>query len=174
LQVFCCGLTLVKTYGNFSSELINPCSAGVFMGIANGLQRPRDVNQIIGDRLRVRRQLLGLTQEEIAERCGLTFQMVSKYENGHSSISVYRLLKFADELEVPLEYLIRGFGKTETIPDDMVSTLAKRNNSEVLRLFDDLEDPAVQAIFVQMLRSYHQNREAEVTSGNLTTGRAER
>jgi len=118
-------------------------------------QRPVDVNKLIGDRLRVRRQLLGITQKELADRVGLAFQMVSKYETGQSTITIFRLQKFADELQVPLDYLIRGIGEIDEMPDDMISMLADRENTEVLKLFGIIDDPAVRAAFLQMLRTYH-------------------
>ncbi len=118
-------------------------------------QRPVDVSKLIGDRLRVRRQLLGITQKELADRVGLAFQMVSKYETGQSTITIFRLQKFADELQVPLDYLIRGIGEIDEMPDDMISMLADRENTEVLKLFGKIDDPAVRAAFLQMLRTYH-------------------
>lgn len=126
-------------------------------------QRPIDVNRLIGERLRVRRQLLGITQKELADRVGLAFQMVSKYETGQSTITVFRLQKFADELQVPLDYLIQGIGDINEMPDDMISMLADRDNTEVLKLFGEINDPAVRAAFLQMLRTYHHQASAALS-----------
>ena len=135
---------------------------------ADNRPRPLDVNLVIGDRIRVRRQLLGLTQKELAERVRLAFQMVSKYENGDSTITVYRLLRFAEELQVPLDYFTKGIGPDCDMPDDMVALLADRENAELMKLFSDIEDDAVRASFFQMLRTYHEEKEGDLSGEKLS------
>lgn len=67
-----------------------------------GTPDPVDVH--VGQRLRVRRSLLGLSQEKLAESIGLTFQQIQKYERGMNRISAGRLYQFSKILDVPVTY----------------------------------------------------------------------
>ena len=65
---------------------------------------PNNVDVHVGQRLRVRRSLLGMSQEKLAESVGLTFQQVQKYERGINRISAGRLFQFSKILDIPVAY----------------------------------------------------------------------
>lgn len=65
---------------------------------------PDSVDVHVGQRLRVRRSLLGMSQEKLAEAIGLTFQQVQKYERGVNRISAGRLFHLSNILDVPISY----------------------------------------------------------------------
>jgi transcriptional regulator with XRE-family HTH domain len=71
-----------------------------------GQADPIDVH--VGKQLRVRRSLLGLSQEKLADSIGLTFQQIQKYERGINRISAGRLYKFSKILAVPVEFFYTG------------------------------------------------------------------
>lgn len=79
---------------------------------------PVDVH--IGHRLRARRTLLGISQEELAQRLGVTFQQVQKYEHGRNRISGSRLFDAACALHVPVGYFF------EDMSEDVVTERVKR------------------------------------------------
>ena len=62
---------------------------------------PDSVDVHVGQRLRVRRSLLGMSQEKLAEAIGLTFQQIQKYERGVNRVSAGRLFQFSKILDVP-------------------------------------------------------------------------
>lgn len=62
----------------------------------------------IGRRLRRRRRLLGLTQQQLAGSCGVRFQQIQKYECGANRISAARLWQLAEALETPIAYFYEG------------------------------------------------------------------
>jgi transcriptional regulator with XRE-family HTH domain len=68
-----------------------------------GSRRASNLDAHIGATLRLRRLLLGLSQQELAEKVGLTFQQIQKYENGTNRIAASRLYEFAGILGVPLK-----------------------------------------------------------------------
>ena len=72
---------------------------------------PDSVDVHVGQRLRVRRSLLGLSQEKLAEAIGLTFQQIQKYERGMNRISAGRLFQFSRILEVPVAYFFENLGE---------------------------------------------------------------
>lgn len=71
-----------------------------------------DVDLHLGKRLRRRRRLLGLTQQQVAEGVGIRFQQVQKYECGANRISAARLWQLAQVLEVPVSYFYDGLTET--------------------------------------------------------------
>lgn len=68
------------------------------------------VDKHVGHRLRVRRSLMGMSQERLAEAIGLTFQQIQKYERGTNRVSAGRLFQFSRILEVPIPYFFEQFG----------------------------------------------------------------
>lgn len=65
---------------------------------------PDEVDVYVGARLRARRAELGLSQEKLAEKVGLTFQQVQKYERGSNRVAAGRLYQFAQVLGTPITY----------------------------------------------------------------------
>lgn len=76
-----------------------------------GGSSPKDagpVDRLIGKRVMMRRRERGLSQAALAERLGISFQQLQKYEQGHNRITVSRLAKIASELGVPIGYFLKG------------------------------------------------------------------
>lgn len=69
-----------------------------------------DVNRHIGVRLRERRIILGMTQQQLAKLLGITYQQVHKYETGQDCISARRLWSLAEELGVGMNYFFHEVG----------------------------------------------------------------
>lgn len=92
----------------------------------NGQPNPIDVH--VGNRIRLRRTLLGLSQEKLASMLGLTFQQVQKYERGTNRVGASRLWDIGNVLSVPINFFYedmdkevalqspRVFSATETTP----------------------------------------------------------
>jgi len=70
-----------------------------------------DIDFHLGKRMRRRRRLLGLTQQQLAESCGVRFQQIQKYECGANRISAARLWRIAAALEVPVGYFYDGLAE---------------------------------------------------------------
>lgn len=72
---------------------------------------PDPVDIHVGTRLRLRRNLMGMSQEQLGKACGLTFQQIQKYERGANRMGASRLFQFARLLDVPVSYFfddVRG------------------------------------------------------------------
>ena len=81
---------------------------------------PNPVDIYVGSRLRLRRSLLGLSQEKLADALGLTFQQVQKYERGSNRVSASRLYELSKILEVPVSFFFEELGST-TSPANKVA-----------------------------------------------------
>jgi transcriptional regulator with XRE-family HTH domain len=73
-----------------------------------GRSRAQDVDRYIGARIRARRIMLGLTQQQMAELIGVTYQQAHKYEKGINRISAGRLYRIAQALGVEVSYFFEG------------------------------------------------------------------
>ena len=78
-----------------------------------GRGRPRDVDRYVGSKMRERRIMLGLTQQQMAELIGVTYQQAHKYERGINRVSAGRLHLLARALGVEPGYFYEGLGGVE-------------------------------------------------------------
>ena len=69
---------------------------------------PNPTDKYVGSRVRMRRIMLGMSQEKLGEALGLTFQQVQKYEKGTNRIGASRIQKISDILQVPVSFLFEG------------------------------------------------------------------
>ena len=67
-----------------------------------------ELDTFIGARLRMRRLMLGMSQEALGEKLSLTFQQIQKYEKGTNRVSASRLYELAQALDVPVQYFFDG------------------------------------------------------------------
>lgn len=69
------------------------------------------IDTYLGRRLRRRRRILGLTQQQLASACGVRFQQIQKYECAANRMSAARLWQLAEVLQVPVSYFYEGLGE---------------------------------------------------------------
>ncbi|HHS89001.1 MAG TPA: XRE family transcriptional regulator [Rhodobacteraceae bacterium] len=70
------------------------------------MKHPVDVH--VGKRIRHRRWMVGMTQQQLAEKVGIKFQQIQKYETGMNRVSASRLWDIAETLEVPVNFFFEG------------------------------------------------------------------
>ena len=125
---------------------------------------PNPVDVHVGNRIRMRRMLAGMSQEKLGERLGLTFQQVQKYEKGTNRVSASRLFHVAQVLGVPVQYFYEdlpvgadsaspeGFG--ESGEQAVITNFL--NSSEGLQLnraFHQITDTDVRRRVVDLVKS---------------------
>lgn len=106
---------------------------------------PSPVDRHIGNRVRTRRAMLGMSQEKLAEALGLTFQQIQKYEKGTNRIGASRLLQIAGILDVSIEFFFAGCTDTprggaaagSAMAEVLISPHGDRLVRGFLRLKDD-------------------------------------
>ena len=81
--------------------------------VKTGERRPNEVDVHVGQRLRLRRKRLSISQEKLADALGLTFQQVQKYERGFNRISASKLFEAARFLQAPVTYFYEGLANPE-------------------------------------------------------------
>src|SRR5882724_8526144 len=99
------------------------------------------IDDHVGGRIRERRIMLGLTQQQLAELIGVTYQQAHKYERGINRVSAGRLYEIAGILSVPVSYFYEGIGEETT----RSVTPRERMTLEIARNFADIADERHQA-----------------------------
>ena len=129
---------------------------------------PVDVQ--VGNRIRIRRMLIGMSQERLGDLLGLTFQQVQKYEKGVNRVGAGRLFEVARILGVPIEFFYegvdaqvagnRGFAE----PDASPPVMAFVSSGEGLQLslaFMKIKDPKVRKRVLDLVKSLGEEGEKE-------------
>jgi transcriptional regulator with XRE-family HTH domain len=73
---------------------------------------PNPIDKHVGSRVRMRRMMLAMSQQKLADALGLTFQQVQKYERGANRMGASRLQQMSDILQVPVEFFFEGAPNT--------------------------------------------------------------
>ena len=102
-----------------------------------------DIDLHLGRRLRRRRRLLGLTQQQLASVVGVRFQQIQKYECGANRISAARLWRISAALEVPVGYFYDGLAEgarceTNGEPTEGGEVLARKETLDLVRAYYQL------------------------------------
>ena len=100
------------------------------------MKHPVDVH--VGKRVRHRRWMVGMTQQQLAERVGIKFQQIQKYETGMNRVSASRLWEIASALGVPVSFFFEGLGNkgADTPSDDLPGDLlADKEALELIRSY---------------------------------------
>jgi len=98
-----------------------------------------DIDVYLGKRLRRRRRLLGLTQQQLAGTVGVRFQQIQKYECGANRISAARLWQLSEALEVPVGYFYDGLSdraaKEATAESEGGEMFARKETLDLVRAY---------------------------------------
>ena len=96
----------------------------------------------VGKRLRRRRRLLGLTQQQLAESIGIRFQQIQKYECGANRISASRLFELSEALHVPIQYFYDGLSTDEPQPSEALAAdvLSQKETMDLIRAYYRLDE----------------------------------
>jgi transcriptional regulator with XRE-family HTH domain len=122
---------------------------------------PVDVH--IGQKIRARRNLLGLTQTDLANAAAITFQQIQKYERGTNRVGASRLQQFSDALGVPPSYFFDGaptVGKKQPAPQEgelseetIVSFLGTREGAALVRAFMAIKQKPIRQTAIAFLEA---------------------
>jgi transcriptional regulator with XRE-family HTH domain len=103
-----------------------------------GRSRPQDVDRHVGARIRERRIILGLTQQQMADLIGVTYQQAHKYEKGINRVAAGRLYSIAQALGVEVSYFYEGLQTGGTL----VPSPSQRLLLDLARNFLNIPDPS--------------------------------
>ena len=105
-----------------------------------------DIDLHLGRRLRRRRRLLGLTQQQLASAVGIRFQQIQKYECGANRISAARLWQLSEALEIPIGYFYDGLTEAQSRREREAPPPVENRSGEVMARKETMD----------LIRAYYQ------------------
>jgi len=126
---------------------------------------PHPVDVHVGRRLRLKRTILGMSQEAVGKQIGVTFQQIQKYERGINRMGASRLYDFAKALGVQISYFFEGFGDYEVQDANALAAaepsspgfehepVNNRETLEVMRAYYRIKNPAVRKRIVELIKA---------------------
>ncbi len=128
-------------------------------------KEPNPIDVHVGNRVRMRRMLVGMSQEKLGAQLGLTFQQIQKYEKGANRISASRLYQISQILGVPVQFFFEdlpqkvkddnsgGFEEPAGEHDAIMDFLTSSEGLQLNRYFAGINDAAVRHSIVDLVRS---------------------
>jgi transcriptional regulator with XRE-family HTH domain len=115
-------------------------------------RRDRSIDAHVGERIRKRRIELGLTQEELGGRLGISYQQIQKYETGANRVSAGRVAEIASALDIGISHFFDGF-----LPDKSDEALPHGGHNraaiELVRNFQEIEDENLRSAVGTLLKA---------------------
>lgn len=133
---------------------------------------PNPIDRHVGSRVRMRRMLVGMSQEKLGEHLGLTFQQVQKYEKGTNRIGASRLHRIANVLGVPVEFFYEGAphgsgaagGFAEAPSSTYVSDfLSTSEGVQLMKAFLAIKDAKVRRKLVELIATLGDDEDERAT-----------
>jgi transcriptional regulator with XRE-family HTH domain len=119
---------------------------------------PIDIH--VGKRLRLRRTVMGMSQEQLAESLGITFQQVQKYEKGINRIGSSRLFDISKSLNVPVGFFFEEYGESnpvfglaENSSEYEAEDVRSRETMALVKAYYQISDPKVRKKALELIKS---------------------
>lgn len=134
---------------------------------------PSGIDRIVGQRLRWRRRELKLTQEQLGEKLGLTFQQVQKYEKGVNRISAGRLFEMSQVLGITMTYFYEGIDDMMPSPYRMAVRENERPPSlpvmdgeamDLVKAFQKIDDKSLRRSLLETIRAAAATNETDTAA----------
>lgn len=117
-----------------------------------------EIDRRIGARLRAVRNARGMSQQSLANRLGVTFQQIQKYESGVSRISAGRLYEISVALELDIGYLYQDAAGAARATANRALKSPNREAAELISLFSTIEDKLVRQRVIELIRAMSRDR----------------
>ena len=114
---------------------------------------PHPIDVHVGNRIRLRRKLINMTQEQLARSLGITFQQVQKYERGSNRVSASRLFQIAEILDVTVTFFFDDWDNQPIGAQNEKSLFRDERSLTMLSYFDRIRDEKVRDQLVSLART---------------------
>ena len=124
---------------------------------------PNPIDVHVGSRLRMRRMLVGMSQEKLGESLEVTFQQVQKYERGANRISASRLFDISHILDVPVQYFFddirpvrrkkKNQRRKHVDTTQVIKFLSSSDGAQLIRTFSEIDNAQVRRNIIDLVKS---------------------
>ena len=115
-----------------------------------------EVDRFVGERIRLYRSMVGMSQQKLAENLGVTFQQLQKYERGENRIGAGRLLTVATVLGIPITFLLdeEGFSQRHGVEHSLAGGVlgTARDAYTIGRAFSQITDPEIRRTITTLVQ----------------------
>ncbi|KXG86987.1 helix-turn-helix domain-containing protein [Agrobacterium bohemicum] len=127
---------------------------------------PNSIDIHVGSRIRLRRVMLGLSQEKLGDGLGITFQQVQKYEKGTNRVGASRLQHISELLDVHISYFFEGVpdasqDRAPVAPSALSQFLNSKEGISLAKAFSAIEDTRVRRRVLELVQSLGNHTDAE-------------
>jgi len=127
-------------------------------------KKANPIDAQVGNRVRIRRMLIGMSQEKLGDLLGLTFQQVQKYEKGINRIGAGRLFEISRILDVPIDFFYDGIGTpaeglTEAETTPVMEFVSSSEGLQLSLAFMKIKDPKVRKRVLDLVKSLAEEEE---------------
>lgn len=123
----------------------------------------KSIEKQIGLKLKVRRSSMGMTQDQLGRKIGVTFQQIQKYEKGTNKISISNLYKIADILKTDINYFLNEDGVTSALNDCECGTKYNENSHT-----DNIENSLYKKEVIALVKYFTRIKNKKVRSNIIT------
>lgn len=134
-------------------------------------KKPNPIDIHVGSRIRLRRTMLGMSQEKLGESLGITFQQIQKYEKGTNRVGASRLQNISSILNVPVSFFFEDAPGDAPVPADgmaeaassnyVVDFLSSAEGLQLNRAFVKIGDAKVRRRVVDLVKALAESDDAE-------------
>ncbi|EJF91255.1 helix-turn-helix domain-containing protein [Bartonella tamiae] len=130
-------------------------------------KKPDPTDIYVGSRIRLRRNMLGLSQEKLGEKLGITFQQIQKYEKGTNRVGASRLQAISEIMDVPVSYFFEqmtegrpteGFVENE---HQYVDFCSSHEGIQLMRAFTNIKDPKIRRKIIDLAKALSEDEPFE-------------
>ena len=132
-------------------------------------KRPNPTDVYVGSRVRMRRKMMGLSQEKLGDKLGITFQQIQKYEKGTNRVGASRLQAMAQALEVPVSFFFPdsmpdalATGMQEESAAFMMDFMSTSEGLDLSRAFVRIRDAKVRRKVLELVRALADDRAGSI------------
>ena len=129
-------------------------------------KRPNATDVHVGSKMRMRRKMMGLSQEKLGDLLGITFQQIQKYEKGTNRVGASRLQAMAKALDVPISFFFPDqdaaapSGMQEGSADFVMDFMSSSEGLDLSRAFARIRDPKVRRKLLELVRAVADSSES--------------
>lgn len=140
------------------------------------------VDVYVGRRLRLKRTIMGMSQESLGKATGVTFQQIQKYERGINRMGASRIYHFAKLLNVPVSYFFEGYGDMELADGGDVAAsyavaepemqmfdhenVSSRETMDIMRAYYKIKNPSVRKRIADLVKAVAEENAEELDQAN--------
>ncbi|MFC2951144.1 helix-turn-helix domain-containing protein [Marinicaulis aureus] len=132
---------------------------------------PHPIDVHVGSRVKLRRMILGMSQETLGKALGLTFQQIQKYEKGVNRIGASRMFELSRLLEVPVQFFYDDFGDGSAAAgfaegeasESLMALVNSPDGVQLCRYFAEIKDPQVKKRVLDLVKSIAETEGVEIS-----------